>query len=89
MMKGLRKQQVKAKEKKSWIKRIFFILIALILIMIGFFIYGYQRGISREGGAIKAEQFNGAANADGSVNILLLGADQRWDKAQEWPIQTV
>ena len=45
--------------------------------MIGFFIYGYQRGISREGGAIKAEQFNGAANADGSVNILLLGADQR------------
>lgn len=67
----------KPKKKKRWIKRIFFLLIALILIMIGFFIYGYQRGISREGGAIKAEQFNGAANADGSVNILLLGADQR------------
>ncbi|MEY8443273.1 LCP family protein [Lactococcus ileimucosae] len=67
----------KPKKKKSWLKRIFFVLLALLLVMVGFFIYGYQRGISREGGAIKAEQFHGAGNADGSVNILLLGADQR------------
>ncbi|QPS71292.1 LCP family protein [Lactococcus garvieae] len=67
----------KPKKKKSWFKRILFIILAILLIMVGFFIYGYQRGASREGGAIKAEAFNGVANSDGSVNILLLGADQR------------
>lgn len=74
---GEEKASKKPKKKKNWLKRILFVLLAILLIMVGFFIYGYQRGNRHEGGAIKAETFNGAANADGSVNILLLGADQR------------
>ena len=45
--------------------------------MIGFFVYGYQRGVKHEGSVAKQEKFTSLKNSDGSVNILLLGADQR------------
>ena len=45
--------------------------------MVGFFVYGYQRGVKHEGSPAKQEKFTSLKNSDGSVNILLLGADQR------------
>lgn len=67
----------KKKKKKHWFRRIFILLFLIIAVMVGFFIYGYQRGVKHEGGVIKAEKFTGLSNKDGSTNILLIGADQR------------
>lgn len=67
----------KPKKKMRWVKRILLLLLLVIIAMVGFFVYGYNRGVKHEGGVVKAEQFTSLKNTDGSINILLLGADQR------------
>ena len=67
----------KSRKRKPWVRGILSVLVLIIVVMAGFFIYGYQRGVEHEGGVIKPETFTSLKNSDGSVNILLLGADQR------------
>ncbi|AYG00732.1 LCP family protein [Lactococcus allomyrinae] len=65
------------KKKKHWLRRILSVIILIIVVMAGFFVYGYSRGVKHEGGVAKPETFTSLKNSDGSVNILLLGADKR------------
>ena len=67
----------KIKKKHHFVRYSLLLLLALLLTMAGFFVYGYQRGVSREGGAAKVENFDGQKTASGAVNILIMGADQR------------
>lgn len=65
------------KKKRHWFRRILIALVLIIAVLVGFFVYGYNRGVKHEGSVAKPETFTPLKNADGSVNILLLGADQR------------
>ena len=73
----------KKKRKKHWFRWILTCLIVIIVVMIGFFIYGYSRGVQHEGGTIKNESFTGQTNSDGSTNILVLGADKRPGQSED------
>lgn len=67
----------KTKKKRHWFRGILSVIVLIIVVMAGFFVYGYQRGVKHEGSVAKAEKFTSRKNTDGSVNILLLGADKR------------
>lgn len=71
------KKNKKGKKKKHWFRWILSILVLVILVMVGFFVYGYNRGVAHEGGSITPEKFTSLSNSDGSTNILVLGADKR------------
>jgi LCP family protein required for cell wall assembly len=77
-----KKSKFKANGKKRhhWFRNILIVLLLIVFTMVGFFFYGYQRGIKKAGEPIKAEKFNGQKTASGAVNILILGADQRPDQ---------
>ncbi|GAB2021832.1 LCP family protein [Pseudolactococcus yaeyamensis] len=70
------KNKKKRKKVSFWKKLRRFLLLILIL-MIGFFIYGYQRGKSRAPEGLKTEKFSGQKAPSGATNILILGTDQR------------
>jgi len=74
------KKGKKKKKKSKWRffrRGILLVLVLFIAGIIGSYFYGYNRGIKVVGTPAKSETFNGTSNADGSVNILILGADQR------------
>lgn len=75
--KSSKKAKSGKKKKRHWLRTILTIIVVNIAVMIGFFVYGYQRGVKHEGSVAKQEKFTSLKNSDGSVNILLLGADQR------------
>ncbi len=70
------KNKKKRKKVSFWKKLRRFLLLVLVL-MIGFFIYGYQRGKSRAPEGLQTEKFSGQKTASGATNILILGTDQR------------
>ena len=77
------KSNQKRKKKHHWIRGILILIVVVIAVMAGFFVHGYNRGVKHEGGVVKAEKFTSRKNADGSVNILLLGADKRPGQSDE------
>ena len=70
------KNKKKRKKVGFWKKLRRFLLLVLVL-MIGFFIYGYHRGKSRAPEGLQTEKFSGQKTPSGSTNILILGTDQR------------
>lgn len=74
------KYKANGKKRHHWFRNILIIFLLVIVTMVGFFIYGYQRGVKKAGTPITAEKFNGQKTASGAVNILVLGADQRPDQ---------
>ncbi|MDR2976326.1 MAG: LCP family protein [Streptococcaceae bacterium] len=74
------KYKANGKKRHHWFRNILIFLLLIIVTMIGFFVYGYQRGAKKAGEPIKAEKFNGQKTSSGAVNILILGADQRPDQ---------
>lgn len=73
-------KQPKSKKKRakvSFWKKLRRVLLLLLVLMIGFFIYGYHRGKSRAPEGLKTEKFNGKKAPSGATNILILGTDQR------------
>ena len=75
---SFKKPKNKKKRKKVgfWKKLRRFLLLVLVL-MIGFFIYGYHRGKSRAPEGLQTEKFSGQKTPSGATNILILGTDQR------------
>ncbi|MDR1606523.1 MAG: LCP family protein [Streptococcaceae bacterium] len=77
-----KQQATKATKKKKgkkvgfW-KKLGRLLVLVLVLMIGFFIYGYHRGKSKAPEGLKTETFNGVKSASGATNILILGTDQR------------
>ncbi|MGV7761829.1 hypothetical protein PJN45_29180, partial [Mycobacterium kansasii] len=71
--KSSKKAKSGKKKKRHWLRTILTIIVVIIAVMIGFFVYGYQRGVKHEGSVAKQEKFTSLKNSDGSVNILLLG----------------
>ena len=78
-----KKKPKKTKRKLRWIRRLILLLIVIIAAMTGFFIYGYDRGVKHECAVTKAEKFDSTKNSDGTINILLLGADKRPGQASD------
>ena len=70
------KNKKKRKKVGFWKKLRRFLLLVLVL-MIGFFIYGYHRGKSRAPEGLQTEKFSGQKTPSGATNILILGTDQR------------
>ncbi|HBZ61018.1 MAG TPA: LytR family transcriptional regulator [Lactococcus sp.] len=70
------KNKKKRKKVGFWKKLRRFLLLVLVL-MIGFFIYGYHRGKSRAPEGLQTEKFSGHKTPSGATNILILGTDQR------------
>ncbi|ATC61999.1 LCP family protein [Lactococcus raffinolactis] len=70
------KNKKKRKKVGFWKKLRRFLLLVLVL-MIGFFIYGYHRGKSRAPEGLQTEKFTGQKTPSGATNILILGTDQR------------
>lgn len=70
------KNKKKRKKVGFWKKLRRFLLLVLVL-MIGFFIYGYHRGKSRAPEGLQTEKFSGQKSPSGATNILILGTDQR------------
>ena len=70
------KNNKKRKKVGFWKKLRRFLLLVLVL-MIGFFIYGYHRGKSRAPEGLQTEKFSGQKTPSGATNILILGTDQR------------
>ena len=70
------KNKKKRKKVGFWKKLRRFLSLALLL-MIGFFIYGYHRGKSRAPEGLQTEKFSGQKTPSGATNILILGTDQR------------
>ncbi|MEI5992561.1 LCP family protein [Candidatus Enterococcus mansonii] len=78
--KRFKKKEKKPKKKRrfSWPKRIFFLLILLIALAVGFFFKGKSyaendQSLPKE----TVETFNGVKSANGANNILILGSDTR------------
>lgn len=70
------KNKKKRKKVGFWKKLRRFLLLVLVL-MIGFFIYGYHRGKSRAPEGLQTEKVSGQKTPSGATNILILGTDQR------------
>ncbi|MBB5887763.1 LCP family protein [Lactovum miscens] len=73
----------KQKKKHHWIRNIFLLFLTILLVLIGFFIYGYAQGSKEAGGAVKTETFNGQKTSSGAINILVMGADQRPNQSSQ------
>jgi LCP family protein required for cell wall assembly len=67
----------KKRRKVSFWKKLRRVLLLIFVLMIGFFIYGYQRGKSKAPAGLKTERFDGKKAPSGATNILILGTDQR------------
>lgn len=67
----------KKRKKVSFWKKLWRFLLLVIVLMIGFFIYGYHRGKSKAPEGLKTEKFSGQKTPSGATNILILGTDQR------------
>ncbi len=75
-------KRVQQKKKKSWLRRIAFVLVAFIFVMLGLGYMEYQKGLS-QAKTDKPEDtydFNGIPDPSGSTNILLIGVDSRGEE---------
>ncbi|WP_244011119.1 LCP family protein [Lactococcus carnosus] len=72
-----RKKNKKKRKKVGFLKKLRRFILLVLILMIGFFIYGYQRGKSKAPEGLKTEKFSGKKPASGAINILILGTDQR------------
>ena len=71
------KKSKKKRKKVSFFKKLRRFILLILILMIGFFIYGYQRGKSKAPEGLKTEKISGKKPASGAINILILGTDQR------------
>ena len=71
------KKNKKKRKKVGFFKKLRRFILLVLILMIGFFIYGYQRGKSKAPEGLKTEKFSGKKPASGAINILILGTDQR------------
>ena len=67
----------KKRKKVGFWKKLRRCLLLVLVLMIGFFIYGYHRGKSRAPEGLQTEKFSGQKTPSGATNILILGTDQR------------
>lgn len=67
----------KKRKKVGFFKKLRRFILLVLILMIGFFIYGYHRGKSKAPEGLKTEKFSGKKPASGAINILILGTDQR------------
>ncbi|URZ86724.1 LCP family protein [Floricoccus penangensis] len=71
------KKSKKPKKKKSFLRRLRNFLIIVLVLIIGFFAYGYFRVKNLPTANFSVEKFNGKKAKNGATNILILGTDQR------------
>lgn len=67
----------KKRKKVGFFKKLLRFLLVILVLMIGFFVYGYHRGKSKAPKGLKVENFSGQKAPSGATNILILGTDQR------------
>ncbi|OFI50474.1 hypothetical protein BG261_00930 [Floricoccus tropicus] len=70
-------KQKKPKKKKSFLHKLRNFIIIILLLIIGFFAYGYFRVKNLPTANFNVEKFNGKKSKNGATNILILGTDQR------------
>ncbi|GFH40153.1 LCP family protein [Lactococcus insecticola] len=71
------KKPKKQRKKASFWKKVRRVIVLILLLMIGFFIWGYYRGKTNAPDGLKTEKFAGEKPSSGATNILILGTDQR------------
>lgn len=79
---GMPPKPPKKRKKKHWFRRVFFLLLALILAYVIFAVISFRSGYKEarsetEKFKTTVSEFNGEASTDGSYNVLLLGSDSR------------